>query len=86
MKCHCCESENLIKYGRNSKGNQRYCCKICSSISVENGKFTWLTDFEKDLIERVALEGNSIQSVARIVKREFNTVYLYLKKNSKKVI
>jgi transposase-like protein len=86
MKCHCCESENLVKYGKNARGNQRYSCKICNSISVEDGKFTWLTREEKDLIERIALEGNSIQSIARIVKRDYKAVYEYLKKNSKRIM
>ncbi len=83
MICHHCESTNIVKYGKNSKGNQRYLCKKCFSILVENGSHIIMSDKEKELILKIAKEGVSIQAIARIINRDYLSVYMFLKKNAK---
>jgi len=85
MKCHCCESENLIKYGKSANKKQRYMCKVCSSISVEDPEHVWLSEFEKKLILKLTKEGMSIRAIARVVERDFKSIFSFLKKNIQNV-
>ena len=81
MKCRCCDSNNLSKYGFNNKNIQRYICKDCNSITLEKASHNWLTKQEKEWILKLVKEGNSIRSISRIVNKKFKGVYDFIKKN-----
>ena len=82
MKCRCCESENLVKFGKNSKGNQRYRCKNCFSITIENPTFLWMTDLEKIQAQKLAKEGLSERGIARFLKKSKSSINTFLKKST----
>lgn len=82
--CPKCESEKLSKYGKSPKGKQRFQCQHCFSILTENQSHFPLTDSEKILINKIAKEGNSLRSIARIIGKSYTSIYFYLKKNSLK--
>ena len=81
-KCHNCQSDQLVKNGHNSSGQQRYKCKTCGVTrvltSVQKSK---TIDFEQ--VVQTYQERNSLRSTGRIFKVSHVTVLKWLKKKLK---
>ena len=86
MKCQCCESENIIIFGKNSKGNQRYRCKNCHSVFLENPEHKWLSEEEKIIIQKLAKEGLSERGISRFLGRGHVAIHNFLKKTTNEVL
>ena len=78
--CKTCNSENIIKNGKNRAGSQTYKCKDCSNYGVlESVKRT--AQIDESMIKAVLLERNSLRSAGRILGISHVTVWNYLKKS-----
>jgi transposase-like protein len=83
VKCPSCKKDNVIKFGVNSAGNQRYQCK-----NSDCDKNTFLLDYSrngdrseiKQKIIDMALNGSGIRDTARVLGVSMNTVMSELKK------
>lgn len=80
MICQKCKSENLSKYGKNADGKQKYLCKECKGVFLENPSHKWLSDFEKDAIKQFEREGMSFRAISRELNRDYRTVYNFCMK------
>jgi transposase-like protein len=77
--CKTCNSENIIKNGKNRAGSQTYKCKDCSNYGVlDSVKRT--AHIDDGMIKAVLLERNSLRSAGRILEISHVTVWNYLKK------
>ena len=81
-KCHCCNSNNIVKAGRNRNGNQRYKCKNCGTSRVLEYKPPYTED-EKEEIMRTYEERSSLRGLKRIFGVTPETVAKWLKKKQK---
>jgi transposase-like protein len=88
VKCPSCNETQVIKYGVNKQGKQRYCC-----TNEECKKVTFILDYsnlgilettKKQVIE-MAINGSGIRDTARVLKISPTTVLNELKKNSQKL-
>ena len=68
MKCLYCESEQVVKNGINPCGTQKYICKECDYQFVENPKNKIITQYEKDLIDKLLLEKISLAGISRVLE------------------
>jgi transposase-like protein len=82
--CPECQRDDVIKFGFNSTGTQRYRCKNhkCSRIVFllkysRNGD---LPEVKQKIID-MALNGSGIRDTARVLGVSINTVLSELKKN-----
>lgn len=82
MQCDKCNSDTIC-YGKTKEGKQRYRCKKCFSIQIENSKFKWLSNEEKKIISELFNEGKSIQHIMETLHRQYNTIYSFLKKKKR---
>lgn len=83
VKCPDCKQDNVIKFGTNATGKQRYQCKntACS-------KDTFLVDYSrnadypevKQQIIDMAINGSGIRDTARVLGISTSTVLATLKK------
>ncbi len=75
-ECSKCVGENsgFIKYGKTSRGKQRYQCKSCKTINILNYTYN---AYEKNTNQKIILltkEGLGIRSTARILKISATTL------------
>jgi transposase-like protein len=83
VKCPICKSNQVVKFGLNRQGKQRYRCdnEICK-------KDTFILDYKnkghlpevKDKIIEMALNGSGIRDTSRVLGISQNTVISELKK------
>lgn len=86
VSCPSCSGNNVIKFGRNGTGKQRYQCKNdnCS-------KNTFLLNYSrpgdlpevKNKIIEMTLNGSGIRDISRVLKVGINTVISEIKKKKK---
>ena len=81
MKCYNCNSSKTVKNGKSAKGKQRYKCKKCNKIIVENRSYKLITKEENLLIEKLYSEGVGINSIGRIIGKSHQGISANLKKN-----
>jgi len=81
--CRDCESENIVKNGRNRYGNQQYLCRDCGSSKVLVPKVRY-TEEKKEEILRSYQERSSLRGVSRIFNVSRQTVASWLKKKFEK--
>ena len=70
VKCPYCNSDNVVKNGKDNKGKQRFLCK-----NEECKHKTFLLDYSdigrekyiKDLILKMAINGSGIRDTARVL-------------------
>lgn len=81
--CPRCKKENVVKFGLNSSGKQRYQCKNgnCSmnTFLLEYSRNGDLPEIKEKIIE-MALNGSGIRDTARVLGVSMNTVISELKK------
>jgi transposase-like protein len=79
VKCRYCQSEKLIKMGKQS-GQQRLKCKSCGKTFQIDYHYQAHKPGVKEKIERMAHNGNGIRDTARVLNINKNTVISHLKK------
>lgn len=83
VKCRYCQSERLIKVGKQS-GQQRLKCKNCSKTFQMNYTYEAHKPGIKEKIETMAHNGNGIRDTARVLNINKNTIIRHLKKKRAK--
>lgn len=88
VKCPTCKSNQVVKFGLNRQGKQRYQChnEYCPKdtfiLDYENKGY--LPEIKKQIIE-MALNGSGIRDTSRVLKISMNTVLSELKKKEKEI-
>ena len=81
--CPSCKKENVVKFGLNSSGKQRYQCKnddcLRNTFLLEYSRNGDLPEVKEKIIE-MALNGSGIRDTARVLGVSMNTVISELKK------
>lgn len=77
-KCRRCDSDRLIKYGKNSYGNPKYKCKDCKHAGVFETKRK-PEDFKETVI-KASQERSSSRGLARTFGISHQTVLDWIKK------
>lgn len=86
--CPTCKSSEVVKFGLNRQGKQRYQCrnKNCEKdtfiLAYENKGY--LPEIKKQIIE-MTLNGSGIRDTSRVLGISMNTVLSELKKKKKKL-
>ena len=78
--CPRCESEELVKNGKNAYGNQQFRCKVCGKSGVLTPKHR-RTAAEKEQILAAYRERPSMRGIARTFHISRNTLAKWLKKS-----
>lgn len=84
--CPECGSDQIIRAGKSSSGEQRYrcCAEACSLYSfMLNYRYTAYQPGIKEKIVDMALNGSGIRDTARVLKINKGTVISTLKKKPK---
>jgi transposase-like protein len=85
--CPVCESNQVVKFGLNRQGKQRYqchngrCAKNTFILDYENKGY--LPEIKKQIIE-MTLNGSGIRDTSRVLGISMNTVLSELKKKKLK--
>lgn len=83
VKCPQCKETNVIKFGTNTTGKQRYKCKneYCAkdTFLLEYSRNGDLPEIKQKIID-MALNGSGIRDTARVLGVSMNTVISELKK------
>ena len=85
VRCPYCNSDNVIKNGKNTKGKQVYICKNqeCDHITFpEEYIYNACEPKIKEKIFDLTVNGNGTRAIARILGISTNTVTSELKKNN----
>lgn len=88
VKCPFCNSDNVVKYGKNSKGIQVYMCK---NKECSHGKFPEKYTYRacdpeiKEQIYDLTVNGNGTRAISRILRISKDTVSAALKKTQNNI-
>lgn len=86
VKCPQCRCDDVIKFGTNTSGKQRYKCKNSecqkNTFLLEYSPNGDLPEVKKKIIE-MALNGKGIRDTARVLGISMNTVMSELKKRKR---
>mgnify|MGYP001496547312 CR=1 FL=1 len=77
--CRACQSENIVKNGRNVSGNQQYRCKDCGVCKVLEPSVRY-SEGRKEEILRAYQERSSLRGISRTFGVSRPTVAAWLKK------
>lgn len=79
--CRKCDSENIMKYGKDRKGNQRYRCKSCGSTFIEgSGSVMSYSQYGVEVWEKylvLLLQGASIAKCSKECKISISTAFIW---------
>ena len=80
IQCIHCESEKIVKFGKNPKGKQRLKCNKCFKIFQDEYANNGSKPKIKTLIVKMSLNGSGIRDISRVLEISQNTVLAVLKK------
>ena len=80
VKCIHCESEEVVKTGKQAKGAQRCKCKKCGKTFQTQYVSLGAKPETKLLIAKMSLNGSGIRDISRVLGVSQNTVISTLKK------
>jgi transposase-like protein len=87
VMCPTCESNQVVKFGVNKQGKQRYQCrnKHCKkdTFILDYENIGYLQEIKKQIIE-MTLNGSGIRDISRVLGVSINTVLSELKKKKPK--
>ncbi len=79
MNCTRCGSENTKKNGHTHYGKQNYYCHKCGSQFVESGQDWFVSELEKELINKLLLERISLSGICRVCNVSESWLLQYIK-------
>ena len=79
LKCHSCESENTKKNGHTRNGKQNHMCNDCGLQFVKGGQDWFISDYKKDLVDKLLLERISLAGITRVLGISKGWLSAYLK-------
>ena len=80
IKCIHCDSENIVKFGKQPNGAQRLKCKDCSKTFQDEYSSYGAKPDVKLLIVKMSLNGSGVRDISRVLEVSSNTVVTVLKK------
>ena len=86
MRCVYCKSENVVKNGKSNQGKQRYLCKECGRIFVENPERKHYPEDLKKIAIRLYTDGVEIAVIARSLEVPYETVRSWIRAACEKAI
>ena len=86
MRCAYCKSERIVKNGKSNQGKQRYKCKECDRIFVENPQRRHYPKELKEIAIRLFTDGVEIAVIARSLKVLYETVRSWIRNAGEKAI
>ncbi len=86
MKCVYCGSEKTVKNGKSNQGKQRYLCKECGKIFVENPERRHYLDDLKKIAIRLYTDGVEIAVIASSLEVPYETVRSWIRAAGEKAI
>ena len=86
MKCVYCKSEKIVKNGKSNQGKQRYLCKECGKIFVENPERRHYSNYLKKIAIRLYTDGVEIAVIARSLEVPYETVRSWIRAEGEKAI
>ena len=85
VKCPACKEADVIKFGTNTTGKQRYKCKnehgAKNTFLLEYSRSGDLPEIKQKIID-MALNGSGVRNTARVLGVSMNTVISELKKEN----
>lgn len=79
INCPHCQSHSLKKNGHTHYGKQNYLCKSCGRQFVENGQEWFISDSEKELIDKLLLERIPLAGICRVTGVSERWLQSYIK-------
>ena len=86
MKCVYCGSQRTVKNGKSNQRKQRYLCKECGRIFVENPERRHYPDYLKKIAIRLYTDGVEIAVIARSLEVPYETVRSWIRAEGEKAI
>ena len=80
VKCIHCGSKEVIKFGANPKGKQRFRCKRCEKTFQEEYVNNGAKPETKQRILNMSVNGSGIRDISRVLDISTDTVISVLKK------
>jgi transposase-like protein len=80
LNCIVCDSEDVVKNGKQASGKQRYKCKDCGKTFQNNYTNKGAKPETKLMIIKMSLNGSGIRDISRVLGISTNTVLDVLKK------
>src|ERR1700760_1074748 len=81
LRCHHCQSEDLVRNGHTSKGKQKYLCRSCGRQSRDDPQSNAYSAKRRQEILSSYQEGSSLRSISRIFGVSRNTITAWLKES-----
>ena len=79
MNCTHCKSKNTKKNGHTHYGKQNYYCNDCLRQFVEDGQDWFVSEYEKQLIDKLLLERISLAGICRVMDVSEGWLMSYIK-------
>jgi hypothetical protein len=67
MNCPHCQSDHIKKNGHTHYGKQNYYCHVCSHQFVEGGQDWFVSESDRQIIDKLLLERISLGGICRVV-------------------
>ena len=80
VACIHCESENVVKFGKNPADKQRLKCKDCGKTFQEKYSNNGAKPETKMMIVKMSINGSGIRDISRVLEISQVTVMETLKK------
>jgi IS1 family transposase len=74
-----CQSQNIVQYGYIHNGKKRYLCYDCHRQFTPEGKKKYISEEQKQMVNKMLLERLSIAAISRITGISQSWLYKYLK-------
>ena len=79
MRCAYCKSERVVKNGKSNQGKQRYLCKECKRIFVENPDRRHYPQELKKIAINLYTDGVEIAVIARSLEVPYETIRSWIR-------
>ena len=86
MRCAYCKSEKIVKNGKSNQGKQRYLCKECKRIFVENHQRRHYPQKLKEIALKLYTDGVEISVISRSLEVPYETVRSWIRLAGEKAI
>ncbi len=86
MRCAYCNSERVVKNGKSNQGKQRYLCKECGRIFVENPQRRHYPHKLKKIAIRLYTDGVEMAVIARSLEVPYETVRSWIRAEGERAI
>ncbi len=80
MNCPNCNSGNIKKNGHIHNGKQNYRCKDCGRQFVSRCQKKTVSDFEKNIIEKLLTERISLRGICRVMNVSLTRLLLFFRR------